>query len=82
MFLSFFLPFSTITGVTAHMHSGQFHLTLANQFEEGKQKILENLAKNITLDSSADWELQVYSRDQRTAASKQVLKPFHLDIFS
>ena len=64
------------------MHSGQFHLTLANQFEEGKQKVLENLAKDITLDSSADWDLQVYSRDQRTAASKQVLELCHLEVFS
>ena len=58
--------------MTAPIHTGQFHLTLACQFDEDKQKVLESLVNNISLDVPVDWELQLYSRDKRTGSSKQV----------
>ena len=61
-----------IEGVTAPIHSGQFHLTLAYQFDEEKQKILDSLVKEISLDLPSDWELQLYSRNKKTASAKQV----------
>ena len=64
--------FYLFEGVTAPIHTGQFHLTLACQFDDDKQKVLESLVNNISLDVPVDWELQLYSRDKRTASSKQV----------
>ncbi|XP_065054012.1 ubiquitin-associated and SH3 domain-containing protein B-like [Rhopilema esculentum] len=64
-------------GITAPIHSGQFHLTLAYQFDESKQNILEQLVKNIDLDLPSDWELQVFSRDVRTAKSRQFRAVVH-----
>lgn len=61
-----------LLGVTAPTHTGQFHLTLAYHFDEDKQKVLESLVNNISLDSPVGWELQLYSRDKRTASAKQV----------
>jgi len=69
--------FYLFEGVTAPIHTGQFHLTLACQFDDDKQKVLESLVNNISLDVPVDWELQLYSRDKRTASSKQFRYVIH-----
>lgn len=58
--------------MTVPIHSGQFHLTLAYQFDEEKHPILETLIKDINVELHADWELQLFSRDKKTAAARQV----------
>lgn len=61
-----------ISGLSVPVHSGQFRLTLAYQFKEGIRKELEKLVNDIDLETCTNWELQIYSRDFTTAASKQV----------
>eukprot|EP00794_Sanderia_malayensis_P003722 gene3722-4243_t len=59
-------------GLSVPVHNGQFHLTLAYQFENVLQKKLEKISKDINLESPCEWELQLYSREPRIAAAKQI----------
>lgn len=54
------------------------HVTLAYQFEESKKEVLEDLLKLIDLDSSCNWELRLYSREQRVKGQEvhKVLFPY------
>lgn len=51
--------------VTAEAHKKSLHLTLAYQFPSGLFQPLRSMVERLSLRTSAQWELRLYSRDSR-----------------
>ena len=58
-------------GVTVDPHRRQLHITMAHQYLPEHHASLEELARSkVDPQTPAKWELRLFSRDSRSAASE------------
>lgn len=61
---------ATITGIIVEPHRKQLHITLAHQYRPDHQSALEALCRKINPLAPSNWELRLYSRDERLATAE------------
>ena len=67
---------SPSAGITVEPHRRQLHVTLAHQYLPEHHSTLEDLARTmVDPQAPARWELRLYSRDYRLAASEVSVGP-------